>query len=128
MPYESHSIRNRITKVLDFARSLAATASAVIKMRQSPPLQNVVFPMRFDMYDLCTSELQQKLKPMREKFMAEEERKNEEKAAMKMKDAPPAASQTKPTDDVECEPFEFPDGRFFAFDSFVGLWLFCASP
>lgn len=47
-------------------------------------LKDVKFPMQFDMYELCTPELQEKLNPMREKFLAEEERINEEKAALKL--------------------------------------------
>lgn len=66
--------------------------------------------MQFDMYELCSTELQAKLKPMREKFMAEEERKNEEKAALKLKGGDASISQKVKPDEVSYEPFEFADG------------------
>lgn len=44
-------------------------------------LKDVKFPLSLDVYDLCTPALQEKLKPMRDKFKNEEERKLEKKIA-----------------------------------------------
>lgn len=67
--------------------------------------------MTFDAYELCAPELQAKLKPMRDKFEAEEERKNQEKAAMKMKSEGVVKLKKKEESvDVQYERFEFEDG------------------
>ncbi|XP_039272036.2 ubiquitin carboxyl-terminal hydrolase 14-like [Styela clava] len=70
-------------------------------------LKDVKFPMTFDMYELCTPELQNKLSPMREKFLAEEERKNEEKAAIKLKGGDALANLKQEKKDVEYERYDF---------------------
>ena len=67
--------------------------------------------MQFDMYELCTTELQAKLKPMRDKFDAEEERKNEERAAFKLKGGDAAMNKKAKLEDVEYESYEFDNGK-----------------
>jgi len=44
-------------------------------------LKDVKFPLSLDVYDLCTPALQERLKPMRDKFKDEEEKKLERKIA-----------------------------------------------
>lgn len=72
-------------------------------------LKDVKFPMSFDMYELCTPELQKKLSPMREKFLAEEERKNEEKASLKLKGGDAATNKKLEKENIEYERFDFED-------------------
>lgn len=56
-------------------------------------LKDIKFPMSFDAYDMCTPDLQQKLKPMRDKFKAEDDKIVEKKVAA-MKDSTPMEIDT----------------------------------
>ncbi|XP_074640223.1 ubiquitin carboxyl-terminal hydrolase 14-like [Tubulanus polymorphus] len=74
-------------------------------------LKDVKFPLKLDVFDLCTEELQQKLLPMRAKFkergdaMVEEQKPNKKKPVTD-------ADSTEPMDETKKtkkEPFSFPD-------------------
>ncbi|XP_015108413.1 ubiquitin carboxyl-terminal hydrolase 14 [Diachasma alloeum] len=70
-------------------------------------LKDVKFPMEFDAYDLCTSELQAKLLPMREKFKALEDKKVEEAQSLRDKKG---KGQNESEENVKKEePFWFAD-------------------
>lgn len=76
-------------------------------------VQDVKFPLNFDAYDLCSPSLQERLRPARDKFEAEEEAKAEAqlagKAAGKGKKSPPEAKANDPP--KEYERYDFPDGK-----------------
>eukprot|EP00058_Branchiostoma_floridae_P000266 XP_002585754.1 hypothetical protein BRAFLDRAFT_232629 [Branchiostoma floridae] len=61
-------------------------------------LKDVKFPMSLDLFDMCTTELQTKLEPVRSKFKEEEDRKAKE-----------AGKTVVPNKDVQYETYEFPD-------------------
>ncbi|CAI8048932.1 Ubiquitin carboxyl-terminal hydrolase 14 [Geodia barretti] len=71
--------------------------------------------MKLDMYEFCTTELQQKLSPMRTKFKEQEEKKMAQKAKLiaEGKLLGPklagAAAIAKKDENVEYEPFQFED-------------------
>ncbi|KAI8486436.1 Ubiquitin carboxyl-terminal hydrolase 14 [Branchiostoma belcheri] len=69
-------------------------------------LKDVKFPMSLDLFDMCTSELQTKLEPVRSKFKEEEDRKVEE--AQKAKEAGKRV-ETQDKKDVQYEAYDFPD-------------------
>jgi len=71
-------------------------------------LKDVKFPMVLDVYDLCTDQLKEKLKPNREFFRLQDEeekllRKAEKKANEEKKSA------AKKSDEVEYAPYSFAD-------------------
>ncbi|CAI8048931.1 Ubiquitin carboxyl-terminal hydrolase 14 [Geodia barretti] len=74
--------------------------------------------MKLDMYEFCTTELQQKLSPMRTKFKEQEEKKMAQKAKLiaEGKLLGPklagAAAIAKKDENVEYEPFQFEDGAY----------------
>lgn len=69
-------------------------------------LKDVKFPLEFDVFELCSSELQTKLTPMREKFKEYEDRLVEEsRNIINRKD------KTESKKKVKQEPFSFPDGN-----------------
>ena len=45
--------------------------------------QDVKFPMKLDTYDLCTPDLQKRLKPVRERFASQDEAESEAAIALK---------------------------------------------
>ncbi|CAI8012603.1 Ubiquitin carboxyl-terminal hydrolase 14 [Geodia barretti] len=78
-------------------------------------LKDVKYTMKLDMYEFCTTELQQKLSPMRTKFKEQEEKKMAQKAKLiaEGKLLGPklagAAAIAKKDENVEYEPFQFED-------------------
>lgn len=69
-------------------------------------LKDVKFPLEFDAFELCTSELQNKLVPMREKFKEYEDTLVEESCNTKTKDKGDSAKK-----EMRKEPFWFKDGK-----------------
>ncbi|XP_015598683.1 ubiquitin carboxyl-terminal hydrolase 14 [Cephus cinctus] len=69
-------------------------------------LKDVKFPLEFDAFELCTSELQNKLAPMREKFKELEDSQVEESRSVKEKKDKGDGNKNK---NVKQEPFWFPD-------------------
>lgn len=69
-------------------------------------LKDVKFPMEFDVFELCSSELQNKLIPMREKFKEYEDTLIEESCNATTKDK--GDSEKK---EIRKEPFWFKDGK-----------------
>lgn len=73
-------------------------------------LKDVKFPMTFDAYELCSPELQKRLKPVRDKFEAIEEAEAEAKMSGKLKQ-----EKLNPTkngeneENKEFERYDFPD-------------------
>lgn len=51
-------------------------------------LKDVKFPIAFDAFELCTSELQERLKPVRDQFVADEEAKADAAISGKLADKP----------------------------------------
>jgi len=49
-------------------------------------LKDVKFTVNLDVYELCTPELQEKMKPMRDQFKAEDDKEMEKKLAISMKE------------------------------------------
>jgi len=73
-------------------------------------LKDIKFPVSLDVYDLCTSELQQRLVPARERFKEEEEKLLELAQQEKGKPGGKGADNAKATDKpVKTEPYFFPD-------------------
>lgn len=70
-------------------------------------LKDVKFPLEFDAFELCSSELQTKLTPMREKFKEYEDNLVEEAAKLKDKKDKGDDKSKKMKD----EPFWFPNGK-----------------
>jgi ubiquitin carboxyl-terminal hydrolase 14 len=78
-------------------------------------LKDVKFPLMLDVFELCTSELQQKLLPAREAFRIQEEDENKERKSKKQQElsqgnngAQPATKDaTKEEDVVKYAPFSF---------------------
>lgn len=70
-------------------------------------LKDVKFPMDFDAFELCSSDLQNKLIPMREKFKELEDSQLEE--SRKVKSKKDKDDEVKPK--VRQEPFWFEDGK-----------------
>uniref|UniRef100_A0A8C5HPR8 Ubiquitin carboxyl-terminal hydrolase n=1 Tax=Gouania willdenowi TaxID=441366 RepID=A0A8C5HPR8_GOUWI len=66
-------------------------------------LKDVKFPLMLDVYELCTSELQEKMLPMRSKFKVMEDKKLEKQQQQKQLKKPDAAKS------VKYEAFSFPD-------------------
>lgn len=66
-------------------------------------LKDVKFPLMLDVYELCTSEVQEKMVAIRSKFKEVEDKKLEKQP---QKVAKPAGSTPK---DVKYEPFSYPD-------------------
>lgn len=69
-------------------------------------LKDVKFPLEFDVFELCNSELQNKLVPMREKFKEYEDTLIEESCNAKIKDQGDSAKK-----EMRKEPFWFKDGK-----------------
>uniref|UniRef100_A0A8C7YH87 Ubiquitin carboxyl-terminal hydrolase n=1 Tax=Oryzias sinensis TaxID=183150 RepID=A0A8C7YH87_9TELE len=65
-------------------------------------LKDVKFPLMLDVYELCTTELQEKMLPIRSKFKEVEDKKLE-KQPQKVLKKPDASKETK------YDPFSFPD-------------------
>nr|CAB3267544.1 ubiquitin carboxyl-terminal hydrolase 14-like [Phallusia mammillata] len=76
-------------------------------------LKDVKFPMSFDAYELCSPELKERLRPVRDKFEAEEEAKAEAQIADKLAGGKPktATQQVRKKDEPpkEYERFDFAD-------------------
>lgn len=68
-------------------------------------LKDVKFPVEFDAFELCSTELQNKLIPMREKFKEYEDSLVEESCSAKNKD------KGENTRKMKQEPFWFKNGR-----------------
>lgn len=69
--------------------------------------------MQFDAYDLCSSELQKKLQPVRDIFEADEEAKAEAQIAGRQEGGVKQMKvDQKPKEVKEWEAFDFPDGEF----------------
>lgn len=68
-------------------------------------LKDIKFPLSLDVFDLCSSQLQQKLVPMREKFKALEDKKVE----LAQGDKGKKLVTKKDDKDVKYEPYSFPD-------------------
>ena len=75
-------------------------------------LKDIKFPLEFDAFELCTTELQEKLTPMRSRFKEIEDAQLEE--ALKHKND---LTSTKPGEEntvkTKSEPYWFEDGEFF---------------
>lgn len=69
-------------------------------------LKDVKFPLEFDAFELCSSELQNKLIPMREKFKEYEDSLVEESCNAKTTDKGDSAKK-----EMKKEPFWFKDGK-----------------
>jgi ubiquitin carboxyl-terminal hydrolase 14 len=74
-------------------------------------LKDIKFPVMLDLYDLCMSDLQKKLVPMRESFRVQDEEENKVKKAKKIAEDGKAVdlSAPKDTSDVKYAPFSFED-------------------
>ncbi|RUS69850.1 hypothetical protein EGW08_022389 [Elysia chlorotica] len=74
-------------------------------------LKDIKFPLMLDVFDLCSSNLQQKLVPMREKFKALEDKKVELAQGSKssLQDKGKKVVIKKDDKDVKYEPYSFPD-------------------
>ena len=72
--------------------------------------QDVKFPMSFDAYELCTTELQNRLKPQREKFEQVEEAKAEAALSGKMK-KPNVKDANLKKEVLEYENYSFDNGE-----------------
>ena len=66
--------------------------------------------MTFDAYELCTAELQDRLKPAREQFAAVEEAKAEAAISGKFK-KPSAMKQPVKKETLEYETYSFDNGK-----------------
>ncbi|TKR61431.1 hypothetical protein L596_028537 [Steinernema carpocapsae] len=73
-------------------------------------LKDVKFPMVLDVFDMCTPELQEKLRPMRAEFKEYEDKKVEQLRMSKVEgiDAPSGAEKKK-EEELEQIPTSFPD-------------------
>jgi ubiquitin carboxyl-terminal hydrolase 14 len=71
-------------------------------------LKDVKFPMMLDVFDICDPELQEKIKPMRDKFKEREDKEAEAKAAMKKEESHKMDTDEKDKE-VTYEPFSFED-------------------
>jgi len=69
-------------------------------------LKDIKFPLSLDVFDLCTSKLQQKLMPQRDLFKAAEDKKMEAAIANK---AAGIKKEEDTKDDVKTAPYSFPD-------------------
>lgn len=69
-------------------------------------LKDVKFPLEFDVFELCSSELQTKLVSMREKFKEHEDTSIEESRNAMTKDTEDSAKE-----ETRKEPFWFKDGK-----------------
>lgn len=75
-------------------------------------LKDVKFPLILDVFDLCSSDLQKKLIPMRECFRIQDEEENKIKKAKKLEEANNGKSsngQEANGSKVEYAPFSFAD-------------------
>ncbi|GFO19423.1 ubiquitin carboxyl-terminal hydrolase 14-like [Plakobranchus ocellatus] len=74
-------------------------------------LKDIKFPLSLDVFDLCSSSLQQKLIPMREKFKELEDKKVELAQGSKpsLQDKGKALVRKVENKDVKYEPYSFPD-------------------
>merc|ERR1711881_386903 len=74
-------------------------------------LKDVKFPMTFDAYELCSPELQQRLKPVRDKFEAIEEAEAEAKMSGKLKaeKIQKNGNANEKEEAKEYERYDFPD-------------------
>jgi len=71
-------------------------------------LKDVKFPVMLDVFDLCTSDLQKQLQPMRESFRVQDEEENKTKKANKINDESKVdPSQPKDTSKLEYASFSF---------------------
>lgn len=77
-------------------------------------LKDVKFPLDFDAFELCSSELQTKLIPMREKFKKYEDTLVEESCNIKIKDTEDSIKK-----EMRKEPFWFKDGKRKKFNNYV---------
>lgn len=71
-------------------------------------LKDIKFPMEFDAFELCTSELQEKLTPMRLRFKELEDAQIEETLKHKKQEKPKEEAKKCKT---KAEPYWFPDGN-----------------
>jgi len=72
-------------------------------------LKDIKFPLSLDVYDLCTSELQQRLLPVREQFKADEDARVERAQQEKARIATGKQASSRPTKPTKKLPFSFPD-------------------
>ena len=76
-------------------------------------LKDVKFPVMLDVYDLCTSDLQKKLTPMRESFRVQDEEENKVKRAKKLAEDGKSVVANVASKDASSEttfaPFSFED-------------------
>jgi ubiquitin carboxyl-terminal hydrolase 14 len=100
---------------VQFVRFFVGKAPDSEEMVPKKILKDVKYTMKLDMYEFCSSQLQQKLTPMRSKFKELEERKTALKAKMIAEGKligpkqAQAAAQAKREENVEYEPYEFED-------------------
>jgi len=72
-------------------------------------LKDVKFTLNLDVYDMCTPALQEKLKPMREKFKDDDEKKLEQKIAATANGAEPMETNGTTKTKSTTLPYHFPD-------------------
>lgn len=72
-------------------------------------LKDIKFPLEFDAFELCTSELQEKLTPMRSRFKELEDAQLEETLKHKNDDKSKKEEKEKPK--TKSEPYWFPNGK-----------------
>lgn len=81
--------------------------------------------MTFDAFELCSPELQQRLKPVRDKFEAIEEAEAEAKMSGKLKQEKTSPKNNENEKTKEYERYDFPEGKS-AFEIHIDLtskWL-----
>lgn len=77
-------------------------------------LKDIKFPMEFDAFELCTTELQEKLTPMRARFKELEDAQLEETLKQKNVEKVKKDEEEKAK---KVEPYWFPDGKDFSDNS-----------
>lgn len=68
--------------------------------------------MEFDAFELCTTELQEKLAPMRTKFKALEDAQVEESLKNKKHDVNKKENEKVKKAETKTEPYWFSDGKY----------------
>jgi len=105
--YTKHSLISRLPAYLtiQFVRFYYKEKEKV----NAKILKDVKFAMSLDVFDMCTPELQEKLKPMREKFKDEDERQLQKKIAEKGGEAMNTDLALPPKTKAVTLPYSFSD-------------------
>lgn len=90
--------------VIQYMRFFVGRAGASDEVVAKKVLKDVKFTMKLDVYSLCTTELQEKLSPMRQKIKEFDDKKAKAGGKVKVR-----GKEMEETSQVEYEPFDFPD-------------------